>query len=48
MTLFARGASVIDGPMEPAEVAAAVAYLGSAEAAHITGTTLLLDGGATA
>ncbi len=47
-SLFARAASIIDGPMDPAEVAAAVAFLGSDEAAHVTGSALLLDGGATA
>ncbi len=47
-SLFARAASIIEGAMSPREVAAAVAYLGSDEAAHITGTALLLDGGATA
>jgi 3-oxoacyl-[acyl-carrier protein] reductase len=31
----------------PAEIAAAVMYLASAEAGYITGTTLLVDGGAT-
>ena len=47
-SLFARASSIIAGPMNPTEVAAAVSYLGSDEAAHITGTALLLDGGATA
>jgi 3-oxoacyl-[acyl-carrier protein] reductase len=31
----------------PAEIAAAVMYLASPEAGYITGTTLLVDGGAT-
>ena len=30
---------------EPAEVASAVAFLASAEASYITGTTLVVDGG---
>jgi NAD(P)-dependent dehydrogenase (short-subunit alcohol dehydrogenase family) len=33
---------------EPAEVAAAIAYLGSDEAAHVTGASLAIDGGYTA
>lgn len=33
---------------EPAEVAAAIAYLGSDEAAHVTGVSLAVDGGYTA
>lgn len=33
---------------EPEDVAAAVAYLGSGDAAWITGTTLVVDGGLTA
>jgi NAD(P)-dependent dehydrogenase (short-subunit alcohol dehydrogenase family) len=48
LTLFARGASVLAGVMDPAVVAAAVAYLASDDAASVTGTTLMLDGGATA
>ena len=48
MSLFARGSSVLTGAMEPAVVAAAIAYLASDDAAMVTGTTLMLDGGATA
>jgi NAD(P)-dependent dehydrogenase (short-subunit alcohol dehydrogenase family) len=47
-TLFARGASVLAGRMAPAVVAAAIVYLASDDAAMITGTALMLDGGATA
>ena len=36
------------GVIEPAEVASAVAYLASDEAANVTGTTLVIDGGASA
>jgi 3-oxoacyl-[acyl-carrier protein] reductase len=31
----------------PSEIASAVLYLASADAGYITGTTLLVDGGAT-
>jgi NAD(P)-dependent dehydrogenase (short-subunit alcohol dehydrogenase family) len=34
--------------IEPAEVAAAVAYLASDEAGPVSGTTLVIDGAATA
>jgi len=47
-SLFARGASVLSGRMAPAVVAAAIVYLASDDAAMITGTALMLDGGATA
>jgi NAD(P)-dependent dehydrogenase (short-subunit alcohol dehydrogenase family) len=47
-SLFARGASVLTGAMQPEVVAAAIAYLASDDAAMVTGTTLMLDGGATA
>ena len=48
MSLFARAASPMGRLIEPAEVAAAVAYLASGEAATISGTTLVIDGAATA
>lgn len=48
LSLFARGSSVIRGAMQPSEVATAIAYLASDDAAMITGTALMLDGGATA
>lgn len=35
-------------PAEPGEVAAAIAYLCSESAAHVTGTVLVIDGGMTA
>ena len=47
-SLFARGASVLSGRMAPAVVASAIVYLASDDAAMITGTALMLDGGATA
>jgi len=47
-SLFQRGASVIGGRMAPDVVAAAVTYLASTDASMITGSTLMLDGGATA
>jgi len=46
--LFARAASPTGRMVQPAEVAAAVAYLASDEAASVTGTTLVIDGAATA
>ena len=48
MSLFARAASPMGRLIEPAEVAAAVAYLASDEAATVSGTTLVIDGAATA
>lgn len=48
LSLFARAGSVLPGPIAPAEVASAIAYLASDDAASVTGTTLVLDGGATA
>ena len=48
MTLFARGSSVLAGAMDPSVVADAIAYLASDAAAMITGSTMMLDGGATA
>ena len=48
MSLFARGASVIEGRITPAEVAASILYLASDDARMVTGTALIMDGGATA
>ena len=48
MSLFARGASVVEGPITPDEVAASIAYLASDDARMITGSALVMDGGATA
>jgi NAD(P)-dependent dehydrogenase (short-subunit alcohol dehydrogenase family) len=48
LSLFARGSSVLAGAMDPSVVADAIAYLASDAAAMITGSTLMLDGGATA
>jgi NAD(P)-dependent dehydrogenase (short-subunit alcohol dehydrogenase family) len=48
MSLFARGSSVLAGVMDPRVVADAIAYLASDAAVMITGSTLMLDGGATA
>jgi NAD(P)-dependent dehydrogenase (short-subunit alcohol dehydrogenase family) len=48
MSLFARAASPMGRLIDPSEVAAAVAYLASDEAATISGTTLVIDGAATA
>jgi NAD(P)-dependent dehydrogenase (short-subunit alcohol dehydrogenase family) len=46
--LFERASSPMGRTLAPAEVAAAVAYLGSDDAATVSGTTLVLDGAATA
>lgn len=46
--LLMRSVSTLGGVIEPAEVAAAVAYLASSEAASISGTTLTIDGAASA
>jgi len=46
--LFARAASPMGRTVAPAEVAAAVAYLASDEAATVSGTTLVIDGAASA
>ncbi len=46
--LLARAASPMGGVIEPSEVASAVAYLVSDEAASVTGTTLVIDGAASA
>jgi NAD(P)-dependent dehydrogenase (short-subunit alcohol dehydrogenase family) len=46
--LFARAASPMGRILDPAEVAAAVAYLASDDAATVSGTTLVIDGAASA
>jgi meso-butanediol dehydrogenase/(S,S)-butanediol dehydrogenase/diacetyl reductase len=48
LSLFARAASPMGRLIDVAEVAAAVAYLASDEAATVSGTTLVIDGAATA
>ncbi len=48
LSLLARAASPMGRLIEPGEVAAAVAYLASDEAATVSGTTLVIDGAATA
>ena len=48
LSLFTRASSVLGGAMDPQVVADAIAYLASDAAAFITGSTLMLDGGATA
>ena len=48
MALLTRAASPMGRLIDPAEVAGAVAYLASADAATISGTTLVIDGAATA
>ena len=48
MSLLARSASPMGRLIDPAEVAAAVAYLASDDAATVSGTTLVIDGAATA
>jgi NAD(P)-dependent dehydrogenase (short-subunit alcohol dehydrogenase family) len=48
LSLFTRASSVLPGAMDPRVVADAIAYLASDTAAMITGSTLMLDGGATA
>jgi meso-butanediol dehydrogenase/(S,S)-butanediol dehydrogenase/diacetyl reductase len=48
LSLLTRAASPMGRVLDPAEVAAAVAYLASDEAATVSGTTLVLDGAATA
>jgi NAD(P)-dependent dehydrogenase (short-subunit alcohol dehydrogenase family) len=47
-SLMARLANPMGRLLDPAEVAAAVAYLASDDASGITGTTLAIDGAATA
>jgi meso-butanediol dehydrogenase/(S,S)-butanediol dehydrogenase/diacetyl reductase len=46
--LFARNAAPLGRVLEADEVATAVAYLASDEAAAVTGSTFVIDGGATA
>jgi len=46
--LVMRSASPMGPVIEPSEIAAAVAYLASDDAANVTGTTLVIDGGASA
>jgi NAD(P)-dependent dehydrogenase (short-subunit alcohol dehydrogenase family) len=48
MALLTRAASPMGRLIDPDEVAGAVAYLVSADAATISGTTLVIDGAATA
>ena len=48
LQLFARTGSIIRRTIAPAEVAAAVLYLASDDAAMTTGTALVIDGGALA
>lgn len=48
MSLLARAASPMGRIIDPGEVAAAVAYLASDDARTISGTTLVIDGAATA
>jgi NAD(P)-dependent dehydrogenase (short-subunit alcohol dehydrogenase family) len=48
LQLLTRSVSPLGGLITPAEVAAAVAYLGSDDAASVSGTTLVIDGGASA
>jgi NAD(P)-dependent dehydrogenase (short-subunit alcohol dehydrogenase family) len=48
LSLFARASSPMGRVVDVTEVAGAVAYLASDEAATISGTTLVIDGAATA
>jgi len=48
LSLFARAASPMGRIIEPSEVAAAVSYLASDDARTVSGTTLVIDGAATA
>jgi NAD(P)-dependent dehydrogenase (short-subunit alcohol dehydrogenase family) len=48
MTLLSRSASPMGRLIDVEEVAGAVAYLASGDAATISGTTLVIDGAATA
>ena len=48
LALLARAASPMGRRVDPSEVAAAVAYLASDDARTVSGTTLVIDGAATA
>ncbi len=48
LSLLSRSVSPMGRLIDPAEVAAAVAYLASDEAATVSGTTLVIDGAASA
>lgn len=48
LQLLMRSVSPMGRLVDPAEVAAAVAYLASDDAANVTGTALVIDGGASA
>jgi NAD(P)-dependent dehydrogenase (short-subunit alcohol dehydrogenase family) len=48
MALLSRAVSPMGHLIDVSEVAAAVAYLASDDAAHVSGTTLVIDGAATA
>lgn len=48
LRLLTRSVSPMGRLIEPAEVAAAVAFLASGDAANVNGTTLVIDGGASA
>jgi len=47
-SLFTRASSPMGRVIDPAEIAAAVAFLASDDAATVSGTTLVIDGAATA
>jgi meso-butanediol dehydrogenase / (S,S)-butanediol dehydrogenase / diacetyl reductase len=47
-TIAKRGRGLDDTLATPAEIAAAICFLASPDASHINGTTLTVDGGATA
>jgi len=48
LKLLARSTSPMGHLIDPAEVAACVAYLASPDAATVSGTTIVIDGGSTA
>jgi NAD(P)-dependent dehydrogenase (short-subunit alcohol dehydrogenase family) len=48
LQLLMRSVSPLGGLITPTEVAAAVAYLASSDAANVSGTTLVIDGAASA